>query len=126
MNQYDEIFFVHDHRLKSFVDSEDEIILTGARRMGRVQLMDAIANFLIRQRSDANLVYVKNVPEDLQKFFMNEIKGNDIVLIYSVIDVPDWENALRNSIKEKVTVYCGQDMCHQVPACFKRIIIPDI
>ena len=126
MNQYDEIFFVHDHRLKSFVDSEDEIILTGARRMGRVQLMDAIANFLIRQRSGANLVYVKNVPEDLQKFFMNEMKGNDIVLIYSVIDVPDWENALRNSIKEKVTVYCGQDMCHQVPACFKRIIIPDI
>lgn len=126
MNQYDEVFFVLDHRLRSFVDSEDEIILTGARRMGRIQLMDAIANFLVREHPDKNIVYVKNVPDDMRKFFINKIKGNDIVLLYSVMDVPDWEKALRYSIKEKVTVYCGQDMCHQVPACFKRIIIPEI
>lgn len=122
MNQYDETFFVLDHRLRSFVDSEDEVILTGARRMGRVQLMDAIANFLVRERPDSNIVDVKNIPGDLQKFFINKLKGNDIVLIYSVMDVPDWEQAIISSIKGKVTVYCGQDICHQVPACFKRII----
>lgn len=122
MSQYCENGSVNDHRIRSFVDAADEAILTGVRRMGRVQLMNVIANFLVREQSDANIVYVKDAPEDMHKFFSKELKGEDIVLIYSVMDVPDWEKALRLSIKGKVTVYLGQDLCHQVPACFKRII----
>lgn len=122
MSRHDEIVSVADYRIRSFVDSGDGTILTGKRRTGRVRLMDSIANFLVRERPDANLVYVEDVPEDLQKFFSKELKGEDIVLIYSVLDVPEWEKALRPYVNGTVTVYCGQDLCHQVPACFKRII----
>ena len=126
MSRHDEIVSVADYRIRSFVDSGDGTILTGKRRTGRVRLMDSIANFLVRERPDANLVYVEDVPEDLQKFFSKELKGEDIVLIYSVLDVPEWEVAISSSIKGRVTVYCGQDLCHQVPACFKRIILPNL
>jgi len=122
MNRHDEIVSVADYRIRSFVDSGDGTILTGKRRTGRVRLMDSIADFLVRERGNSNLVYVKEVPGDLKEFFNKELRGEDIVLIYSVLDVPEWEVAISSSIKGRVTVYCGQDLCHQVPACFKRII----
>lgn len=123
MIYYDEFVTVADDRIRFFIDSGNKTILTGERRTGRVRLMDSIANFLVRERSDFNLVCVKEVPEDLPKFFNKELKGKDIVLIYSVLDMPEWEDAIRPSIKDTVTVYCGQDLCHQVPACFKRIVV---
>lgn len=126
MSHYGESSTVADYRIRSFADSENETILTGERRTGRVPLMDSIVNFLIRERPDSNLVLIEVVPKDLSKFFEKELKGKDIVLIYSVLDVPEWETVLQSVIKEKVTVYCGQDLCHQVPACFKRIILPNL
>mgnify|MGYP000846719689 CR=1 FL=1 len=110
-------------KMSAFVRGPDGGAITGKRRMGRNSLVDDIADLAECAYPGSKVIRVKGVPpEGLSMFLEREMVGGDCVVIYSVMDHPDWEEAVRSVAKGPTRVYCGQDLCHQVPACFKRII----
>lgn len=110
-------------KMSAFVKGPDGGILTGKRRLPRDSLMDDVADAAGRFYPGSKVIRVRGVPpEGLTAFLEKETEGDDCVIIYSVADHPEWEDAARSAVKEVMRVYCGQDLCHQVPACFKKII----
>ncbi|MDN5357332.1 MAG: hypothetical protein PWR17_501 [Candidatus Methanomethylophilaceae archaeon] len=110
-------------KMSAFVRGPDGAAITGRRRTGRGSLMEDIADIAECTYPESKVVRVRGVPpEGLSAFLEREMAGGDCVMIYSVTDHPDWERAVRSVAKGPTRVYCGQDLCHQVPACFKRII----
>lgn len=121
MNRISENDSLSKDRMESFVDSDNESMITGKRRMGQNRLMDDIYNILKNKHSE-NPILVVEENDDIHETIKDGLCEDSIVLIYYVSKTPGWEDTIRKHSKGKTTVYCGQELCHQVPICFKKII----
>lgn len=121
MNYPLEVDPVSQDRMDVFVNSDSGAALTGKRRTGRKRLLDDLREFLIEHFPEKHIVAVEE-RNDAEFLLKNSIPEDSILLIYHVSDFPDWEDTVLKNNKGKVTVYYGQDLCHQVPVCLKRVI----
>lgn len=112
---------VSEERMEIFVNAEDGSVLTGKRRTGTERLLDDLYKFLIKRFPERHIVAIKG-RDDVDVIIKNFLPKDSIVLIYSVFDFPDWDLKIKENATSNVTVYCGQELCHQVPACFKSVI----
>jgi hypothetical protein len=121
MNYPLEVDPVSEDRMEIFVKSDSGAVLTGKRRTGRKRLLDDLREFLIERFPEKHIVPIKE-RSDIESVLKSPFPEDSIVLIYGISDFPDWENVVRNNTTGRVTVYYGQDLCHQVPACLKSVI----
>ena len=109
-------------RMSAFVRGPDGSMLSGRRRLDRNALMEDIADVAERAFPDSKVIRIREAPpEGLPAFLEHEMSGDDCIIIYSVMDHPHWEEEIGSAAKGITRVFCGQDLCHQVPACFKKI-----
>ncbi len=121
MNCISENHSLSKARMESFVDSDKESMITGKRRMGQNRLMDDIYNIL-KNKHPENPILVVGEDDSIREKIKGGLRTNSIVLIYHVSKTPGWEDIISKHSEGKTTVYCGQELCHQVPICFKKII----
>jgi hypothetical protein len=123
------------YKLNTFVEDPRAKIITGPRRLSKTKLLDEIELKIREMCPSSNIIRINN-----QECTESNLKDQDEALriIYSglkkeqrnyiLIDEANttfnWEAIAEKIISEgvyEIEVYCGQDLCHQVPACIKWI-----
>ncbi|AGN25915.1 hypothetical protein A3206_06720 [Candidatus Methanomassiliicoccus intestinalis] len=123
------------YKLSTFVEDPRAKIITGPRRLSKTKLLDEIELKIREMCPSSNIIRINN-----QECTESNLKDQDEALriIYSrlkkeqrnyiLIDEANttfnWEAIAEKIVGEgvyEIEVYCGQDLCHQVPACIKWI-----
>lgn len=121
MNCVPETDVLSEQRMESFAGSGDGAMMTGKRRMGQVRLLEDFYEFLKNRFPEEN-IFVIGEKDNPESVLGDSLPRDSTVLIHFVSEFPDWESSIRKRAKGTVTVYCGQELCHQVPVCFKKIL----
>lgn len=121
MSSVPEINPLSERRMESFVGSGDGAMMAGKRRTGQVRLMEDLHRYLKENLPGSNIFTVKE-GDEIENILPDSLPGNSIVLIHFVSKNPHWEKSVRNRAISTVTVYWGQELCHQVPVCFKNTV----
>ena len=122
-------------RIRPFLADPTAKILTGPRRLPKSKLLDEVIKEIREADADANIIRISRndaaeellkQPDKLVSMLMKKLKSD--VKNYLVIDeanqIYNLENLAQKIISQttyEIEIYFGQDLCHQVPACFRWI-----
>ncbi|MCL1904831.1 MAG: hypothetical protein FWG19_01750 [Methanomassiliicoccaceae archaeon] len=105
-------------RVDSFLSDPNAGTLTGDRRTGSGPLLDTVADRIISDDPDANIVRIYKTDDiDLIRSVVDDRKKNHI-LIYCRIDDGELNDIMITF--PDAHVYRGQELCHQLPACVRE------
>ncbi len=107
-------------RMSAFVRCPDGSVLPGRRRLDRNALMEDVADAAELSFPGSKAIKIKEAP---RKGCPRVLATRDVdrITIHSVMDHPGWEEDIGSAAKGIARVFCGQDLCRQVPACFRKI-----
>ncbi|HKM09724.1 MAG TPA: hypothetical protein VJX93_04480 [Candidatus Methanomethylophilaceae archaeon] len=114
-----------EHRIRTFIGQGDGAVLTGERRAGVKAHMKSIVRILREHAPEIVVIDTEMTYDEVFSLFKNKMRDGDIIVICSVLRIQGWEALASPFVKGRVTVYCGQELCHQVPVCFKRVLIEE-
>ncbi len=114
---------VSEYRIQTFIEQGDGAMLTGERRAGIRAHMRSIVRVLREYVPDIIVLDAEMSRDEVLGFFKDRMRDGDTVAICSITEIQEWEELMIPFVRGQVTVYCGQELCHQVPVCFKRVII---
>lgn len=114
---------VSEYRIQTFIEQSDGAMLTGERRAGVRAHMRTVVKVLREHVPDIIVLDAEISHDEALDFFKNKMRDGDTVVICSIYGIQEWEELMIPFVRGQVTVYCGQELCHQVPVCFKRIVI---
>jgi len=114
---------MRNDRIDPFVSNPDAGVITGARRMGTVSLLDTVADRIAESDSD-NVIRIKEKDDVLDRIRSETVtdKKNHIFLY---VDIDPAETDIIAAEFPDAQVYRSKELCHQVPACFKENVRAD-
>lgn len=123
------------YKLRIFLEDPHAKIITGPRRFGKTELLDILISEIKDLCPSSNVIRLnkRTCPEstlrnytELLKLICNNLKEGqkNYIIVDDANTTSNWETiAEKISAEEKyeIEMYCGQDLCHQVPACIRWI-----
>jgi hypothetical protein len=104
-------------RIKPFFGKDIIKVLTGQRRVGKTVILKQIAELILHENKNANIVYINKElndfrdivsSEDLYQFVKSRLSSSheNHVFIDEIQDITGFENALRQMLAEGIDLYC--------------------
>jgi hypothetical protein len=104
-------------RIKPFFGKDIIKVLTGQRRVGKTVILKQIAELILHENKNANIVYINKElndfrdivsSEDLYQFVKSRLSSSheNHVFIGEIQDITGFENALRQMLAEGIDLYC--------------------
>ena len=123
------------YKIRMFLEDPRTKIITGPRRFGKTELLDILVSEIKELCPSSNIIRLnrhtclestlRNYTELLKFVYSNLKEGQkNYIIIDDANTTSNWEMiAEKISAEEKyeIEMYCGQDLCHQVPACIRWI-----
>jgi hypothetical protein len=105
-------------KIDSFLSNPDAGTLTGERRMGPENLLDLLADHIMKDDS-ANIIRITDAKNVSEFIGSKRIAGKtDHILIY--IDLsPDVTKDIITLFPD-THIYKAKELCHQLPVCFRE------
>lgn len=105
--------------MDAFLSGPDGAIFSGHRGMGTEELVVSVMEAFEEAFPDAEILVAAG--GDGLKGLLSMFDGEAVLFIPDVANYPDWESDVASLEKPPRQVYYGQELCHQVPACVKKV-----
>lgn len=105
-------------KMDYFLSDPHAGILTGERRMGTDELLDMLAEHLILDNSESNIISIKGNEYPMDRIREEIKEGSNHILLYGPICKEDLDMIIHEF--PEASVYRGQELCHQLPACVRE------
>ncbi|MCL1984444.1 MAG: hypothetical protein FWG58_03480 [Methanomassiliicoccaceae archaeon] len=105
-------------KVDSFLCDPNAGTLTGERRMGSGPLLDAVANRIISDDPEANIIRIYGTDDIGLIRSVTKDKKENHILVYCIIDNKELNDIMRTF--PNAHVYRAQELCHQLPACVRE------
>lgn len=123
------------YKLRMFLEDPHAKIITGPRRFGKAELLDILvaeikdlcpsSNIIRLNRHTCPESTLRNYTELLKLVYGSLREGQkNYIIVDDANTTSNWETIAEKIITEEryeIEMYCGQDLCHQVPACIRWI-----
>lgn len=123
------------YKLRMFVEDPHAKIITGPRRLSKKELLERVITEIKEMYPSSNIIRLnkytcpestlRNYTELLKIVYKNLKEGHkNYIIIDEANTTSNWERIAEEITAEgkyEIEMYCGQDLCHQVPACIRWI-----
>ncbi len=123
------------YKLRMFLEDSHAKIITGPRRLGKTELLNILVTEIKDLSPSSNIIRLnkQTCPEstlrtytELLKFVYSSLKEGqkNYIIVDDANITSNWEmiaEKITAEEKYEIEMYCGQDLCHQVPACIRWI-----